>query len=101
MTTEPSGHDVVIREAAAADIAAQGLRDDVSFALALAELLVDPTESNPYVRVARLISAARSGADMFVLSIEGITIVYRFLNAFVTEVLLVEVAPPRFEATED
>ena len=97
MTTEPSGHDVVIREAAAADT--QGLRDDVSFALALAELLVDPTESNPYVRVARLISG--SGADMFVLSIEGITIVYRFLNAFVTEVLLVEVAPPRFEATED
>ena len=42
-----------------------------------------------------------SGSDMFVLSVEGITIVYRFLNAFVTEVLLVEVAPPRFEATED
>ena len=99
MTTEPSGHDVVIREAAAADFAAQGLRDDVSFALALAELLVDPTESNAYVRRARLVSG--SGTDMFVLSVEGITIVYRFLNALVTEVLLVEVAPPRLEVTED
>ena len=99
MTTEPSGHDVVIGESAAADIAAQGLRNNVSFALALAELLVNPTESNPYVRVARLVSG--SGGDMFVLSIEGITIVYRFINTLVTEVLLVEVPPPRLEVTED